>query len=495
MQAIPTAIGGGMHRSPTNFFGAKSLVVMSCLFGMILVLILGSSGLGMRDQGDYARSVSRIVGEPLAAPADAAPGAPTTRWALRQGIPVPNPSSGTSSFLFAAAAWLQSLYHDRFDLMHLGVAGKILLVAGIALLAFAAGRRLGLAAIGKGALAAGLLMAAFAAHNIGFLQSLYGEFSFFLGLPLLLAALLWTPGRGRLALLVVSLLLCGGAKAQFFYLPLLVLAVLWWQARASGRRPDGPTLGALMLVQVACLAPLAISDVMDFNRHHSTHLGSYLAMTETERDRLGLAPAERACIGVDAWGNRLERLDAVRLVRDAEHCQGPWPKSLFDTLRPYAVAPAAFWRMLAVGLPPHLTVRYFHVQEDNLYAAPLTANPGAVAHGLQRLTELRDALLRPWIVLMLLVSAVAIALHALRPHGSPGLGAPLLLLALLSMSQVPVALLGEGVRDLSKHLAGAQFALDLMLVLLAAHFIVALMRRGRHPGSSGNIADPGPVGA
>jgi hypothetical protein len=213
-------------------------------------------------------------------------------------------------------------------------------------------------------------------------------------------------------------------------------------------------------------------------------------MTDTERDRMGLAPAERACIGVDAWGNRLKRLDAVRLGRDADHCQGPWPKSLLDTLRPYAVAPAVAWRMLTIGLPPHLTVRYFHVQDDNLYAAPLTTNPGAVAHGLQRLTEFRDALLRPWVVLMLLVSAVAIALHGLRPDGSVGLAAPLLLLALLSMSQVPVALLGEGVRDLSKHLAGAQFALDLMLVLLAAHVVGARMRRSRHPETPGHLTDP-----
>ena len=162
----------------------------------------------------------------------------------------------------------------------------------------------------------------------------------------ILAALLLPPGRVRLAMLVVALLMCGGAKAQFFYLPLLVLPVLWWQARVAGGRLDGLTLATVLLVQGACLAPLAISDVMDFNRHHSTHLGSYLAMTESERDRLGLAPAERACIGVDAWGNRLESLDAVRLVRDTGDCPGPWPKSLLDTLRPYVVAPSAALRML-----------------------------------------------------------------------------------------------------------------------------------------------------
>ncbi len=457
-----------------------ALVLLLVLGG---VLAIGSAPLGMLDQGDYARTVSRVVGEPLPAEADAAKGAPATRWSLREGMPIPNPSSGTSSFLFAAAAALQSLYQDRFDLLHLGLAGKFVLVAALGLLAFMAARRQGFGAIGQGGLVLGLLLAAFAAHNIGFLQSLYGEYSFFLGLPLLLAALLWPPGRGRLVLLVVSLLMCGGAKAQFFYLPLLVLPVLWWQARAAGHRPDGLALAAILVVQGACLAPLAISDVMDFNRHHSTHLGSYLAMTESERDRLGLTPAERACIGVDAWGNRLESLDAVQYVPDSEHCSGTWPKSLLDTLRPYAVAPGVAWRMLTVGLPPHLTVRYFHVKADYLYAAPLKADPGVVAEGLQRLTDVRDGLLQPWALIVLLLAALAVAVHGMRRREGGGLAAPMLALVLVALSQVPVALLGEGVRDLSKHLAGAQYAVDLLIVLLLGHLAGMTRRARRRPAA------------
>lgn len=484
-ESSPTVAGSTSPPKPRA--GAASIAIRVLLLCLGLLLIVGSMSLGMVDQGDYPRTVSRIVGEPLPAAADAAPGAPVTRWALREGVPVPNPSSGTSSFLFAAAAWLQSLYQDRFDLLHLGAAGKAVLLAGIGLLAWVAGRRLGFGAVGQGALAAGLMLASFAAHNIAFLQSLYGEYSFFLGLPLLLAALLWPAGRGRLALLVVSLLMCGGAKAQFFYLPLLVLPVLWWGARAAGKRLDRLTLAAVLLVQGVSVVPLAISDVMDFNRHHSTHLGSYLAMTESERDRLGLAPAERACIGVDAWGNRLESLDAVQLVRDADHCPGPWPKSLLDTLRPYAAAPAAALRMVTVGLPPHLTVRYFHVRSDYPYAAPLKAKPGAVAKVLQLLTDIRDALLRPWALTLLLVAAMTSALRGLS-RGPGGLAAPVLLLALLVISQVPVVLLGEGVRDLSKHLAGAQYAFDLMLVLLSGHLAGALLHHRRRPADADHPA-------
>ena len=41
-----------------------------------------------------------------------------------------------------------------------------------------------------------------------------------------------------------------------------------------------------------------------------------------------------------------------------------------------------------------------------------------------------------------------------------------LILAVFIPSQFAVSLLGEGVRDLSKHLAGAQFSLDLLVVFL-----------------------------
>jgi hypothetical protein len=466
----------GAVSAPARSLRLRSLAVWAVVALLGLLLIHGSAPFGMADQGDFARTVSRVVGEPLSTAPGAGPDGPVTRWRLPEGLPVPNPSSGSSSFLFAAAAWLQSGYQDRFDLLHLGLAGKTLLLAGLWLLAVAAGRRGGFGAVGQGALAAGLMLAAFAAHNIGFLQSFYGEYSFVLGLPVLLAALLWPEGRMRKLLLLAGLVLCAGAKAQFFYLPLLVLAVLWLQARAAGRRLGASSVAGLLLVQGLCLLPLAASDVVGLNRHHSVRLGSHLAMTEAERDRLGLAPAERACIGVDAWGNRLETLDAVRLVRGEAQCP-VIDRTLLDVLRPYAVAPRAALRLVTVGLPPHLTVRYFHLQANYLYAVPLTHRSGPVTDALRGLTDMREGLLRPWALPLVLVAAFWVALRGLRREPADGLAAPLLLLALVCVSQVPVVLLGEGVRDLSKHLAGAQYALDLMLVLLAGHVGAALVRR------------------
>ncbi|WP_395791263.1 hypothetical protein [Aquimonas sp.] len=378
--------------------------------------------------------------------------------------------------LFAGAALLQAGYQDRFDLEHLGVAAKSIWVLSLLVLAIAVGKHLALVGTGRIVLAGVFLLVSFAAHNVAFLQSFYAEFSFFLGLPMLLAALLWGDGRARLGLLLVGLLMCGGAKAQFFYLPLLMLAVMWLQAQSRQSRLRSSTLGVLALAQVLCFAPLLISDVMGFNHHHSTYLGSYLAMTEPEREQMGLAPAERACIGVDAWGNRLLTLDSVDPVPGNSPCPGARSKSLLDTLRPYVAMPSVAVRLIASGLPPHLTVRYFHVDADAHYVVLTKIHVPTTTRALMRLTELRDALIRPWALPLLLSAALILALWRLS-RTADDVAAAGLLLILIFISQVIVALLGEGVRDLSKHLAGAQYALDLMLTLALARAILAARRR------------------
>lgn len=50
--------------------------------------------------------------------------------------------------------------------------------------------------------------------------------------------------------------------------------------------------------------------------------------------------------------------------------------------------------------------------------------------------------------------------------------APVAVLGVFAASQIVVSLLGEGVRDLGKHLAAGQYALDLAIAMLATLAIV-----------------------
>ena len=54
-----------------------------------------------------------------------------------------------------------------------------------------------------------------------------------------------------------------------------------------------------------------------------------------------------------------------------------------------------------------------------------------------------------------------------RVIGLRGLALAGLVLGLFVVSQIAITMLGEGVRDLSKHLWAAQWALDMLVLLLA----------------------------
>ncbi len=305
---------------------------------------------------------------------------------------------------------------------------------------------------------------AFAAHNTAFLQSLYPDAAFLLGLPLLVAAIVLPRGWRRAALVFVALGFCAASKVQYCYLPMLLLAVALCSRRSVPL--DKPFVAVVLLAQALSLLPFAAYGYGGVNRHHSTYLGSYLAMTPAELERIGVDAQERACIGADAWGNRLESAAAVRVVQRGGPCPAARDKSTSDAVRPYWQFPSLLPRLVASSLPAHFTVRYFHLDESTRYVVSVA--PGNWASGaLWRISEWREGLIGPF---------AALAICVLGWFALPAsLAAPARLLALFAVSQVPVALLGEGVRDLSKHLAGAQMALDFLIVLLA--FGLALQLR------------------
>ena len=136
-----------------------------------------------------------------------------------------------------------------------------------------------------------------------------------------------------------------------------------------------------------------------------------------------------------------------------------------DVLRPYIVHPDLLFRLWAWAAPAHFTVFYFHVYPQTRYLTPSDHNSYHSGKILVAASRLREMLLtRHYLALVL--AGVVCALFGSRLGLAPNVSAATMLLTLFSLSQFGVCLLGEGIRDLSKHLAAAQFCLDLLAVFV-----------------------------
>lgn len=456
----------------------RGVLMLGSIVGVLLLtLAIGASRFLMIDQGDYPRTVSRIVAAPVDEIALPHSRAVATRWRLDPPSAMrPNLSSGSASMAFHALALAQSPL-GAYDVRAVGAASAVLTGLGVVLAALLLVR-----AAGAGA-AAGLVAAsialplALAAHNSAFLTSFYGEFAFVVAAPWVLVALLLSPSRARSALLFIAVAIAALAKAQNLMLPTLLLALAALPAVAGGRaaafdpRLRRIDVAGLLAIQLMALAMVAKGDYGHYNAHHATYLGAFFVVGTADVERSGVAPPAEGCIGVDRWGNRLATVDSTTPLPAPAHCRGAPPRSMADVLALYAESPAALFVLAAKALPVHATVDYFHVAREARYVHAV--EPTSATRVLQQVSRWRDAVIRGSgvviVPLLFLLSAAGLARGRYRAAAFP-----LTVLALFTLSQIGVSLLGEGVRDLSKHLAMGQYAIDLGLVVLAAVGVAAL---------------------
>ena len=141
-------------------------------------------------------------------------------------------------------------------------------------------------------------------------------------------------------------------------------------------------------------------------------------------------------------------------------------------------------RLAEFALPHHFTAHYFPVYPHYPYLKRLDDGARPVTTLLTRMTAARDRFVTPLAPVLLLGGLGFFALSRRAGEGLRRLAVGGLILSLFIATQVVVALLGEGVRDLSKHLWGAQLALDLLLVLIVLQAIGWLpWRRGAWPAA------------
>lgn len=447
-----------------------------------LVLLLASHSIGMLNQGDYGRAIARFLHYPLGP--EGGFGSPQgVVWAFRDDPRSPAGGGGTSSFLFWAAAWLQRLVADHYSVLATGLVARIGLLFCAERLGACLSRTLGGGLAMRFALGALFALALFAAHNVAFTNALYMEFAFVLFLPVLVLGLLRMDTRWGQVALVLGAVMCGAAKAQFFYLPALLGIALAWTAVRTRQRPGWVIVVGLALAQVLALVPLARSGYTQINYHHATQLGSYLAMSPAQRAAYAPDGSIERCVGIDAWGNRLAGLDAVRLEPGHESCLGEVTLGARDVLAPYLHHPGLLPGLWLGTAPTHFTVDYFHLDQEGRYIVPVDGDAYGPGQLLVSLSAARDRLIGPWVALVL-IAAASLAGAGGVGRLPPGLATALLFLAALAASQLLVSLVGEGVRDLSRHWAGAQLAIDLLAVCLVAWALCFMSLARQRPGSA-----------
>lgn len=426
-----------------------------------VALVWGSQALLFADTNDFQRVVGHLYLTPVG---------DGIRWALPER-PFRMPGNPElASHMFTFAGWVQRyLPGNVFDLSRTALAAKVLLLGYAAVLGWQCAVALQRGAVWCAVFALAWLAAFFMAHNIGMAQSFYAEYACLIALPLMLLGMLASRRAARLLCLGVGALVCGLAKVQYFYWPLLVLLCLWVGSRWQRVLPDRGLLKLLFAVQILCLVPLLIGKNAGLNAYHGVYLGSYMVLTPAQLDGLQLPAERRDCIGVDAWGNALSGPGGTQVQHTDRDCYPVTPKlGKGDVLRPYLHYPLTLWRLARFALPSHFTVQYFHVFPGHYYLQRHDGGAKPVTDLLLRMSEVRDRIVTPLAPLFLLAALALLAAsrswHAvrLRPLAAGGL-----LLALLVVSQVVIVLLGEGVRDMSKHLWAAQLALDMLVVLTA----------------------------
>lgn len=445
----------------------------------------GASGFVMMDQGDYGRTVQRLIAEPVEPLALPHSMPVSQRWRLQ---PISDWKlrlyRGSATPMIAAAALPAALIQRPFDTRHMAIGGSLLVALGMFLCAWRLADR---QAVPTAAVAAAVtLPLVLAAHNAALLGSFYAELALVVALPFVVLALLMPAGGRSHGLLFVATAVAAMAKAPFFYLPLLVAVGLWLSDRIARKRSILPVLprrrgawAALAAAQLLAVIVLVRGEYAAINAHHATFLGSDYGLDAEGLTRAGLPSHLHHCVGVDYWGNRVPTPSAVRIEPRPAGCEDLPTRTFGQALGTYLQDPGRFMALATASLPVHTRADYFHLKPEAPYRHRV--DEGRAARLLEAVSRGRDVPLHGMGYPLL---SLALLLALLTPWAwrLGAAWAPLVVLAAFASSQVVVSLLGEGVRDLGKHLAAGQYALDLALALLIALGVLRILRNAMPHG-------------
>ena len=469
-------------RTPQYHSGKWWIFHITTYLPIILVgiwLIVQSLSITTLDQGDYSRAISPF----LTGPADGAEyrhwEKPTMEWQFRSPFALSQIDNSATGY-FTLNAYAQQWVRATFSLPLLGLTSKVITLLLLIILARRIAAQCSWGLLGTNLIAIALAIAYFMAHNVYLLNSFYQEHVFWLGLPILLAGLLDTARWRSSIWILVGATLCGLAKTQFFYIPLLVLILQvlwsWWQKKLQ--QPF--LIVGLLMVQILCTIPLLTNPYRALNFYHATYYGSYFLASPQTRAQLAITPNTERCIGSDRWGMVLSGKEGNEAGPTISSCFDDVHLTTYDVLRPYVLEPSLLWKMWRFSKPALWTAQPFHNLPNHPYViTPLGLNaqgepyPFPVDQALLGYSSWREQHLTQRVQsVSLLALCLAGILFFFKRLGQLPLA--IFFLTALLWSQIAIALMGEGFRDLGKHYAAAQLSYDLLVVVLGVSILMML---------------------
>ncbi len=453
----------------------KTLIYNYFVLLTSLFFIYLSKEISFYNQGDFWRSIGFMLESPIELQE------PNTHpygfiWTYKDRLDTSIISYSSSTFYFYIFCTIQKVYSKYFDVFLMSFFSKTVVVLFCSAIAKKISEICTLGYLFRYLVFMLLTCTMFLSHNIGILNSFYQEYSFVVFFPALIYGLLCLNTRAGKAFICLGALFCGGSKLQYFYLPILIVCLYFINSYFSETRISKKLVYLLLLIQIVCFAPIFYNNYSNLNYYHSTFLGSYLVASADQLDSLGIDKEFLECVGVDAWGNHLSGPGGTLVDPGAKSCIDMKKISFNDIIYPYIKYPQMFYKLLKFAMPHHFTANYFNVYKKLQYIMPsdkINFHSGSIlVYG----TSLRQKLFQKFFS-AIFIFCIIVTFHNFN-HPNPLNFASLFLLFFI-LTQLVMCLVGEGIRDLSKHLLATQLALDLLILFCIFQLSLIFIRKTR----------------
>ncbi|CDH25639.1 hypothetical protein [Xenorhabdus bovienii] len=283
--------------------------------------------------------------------------------------------------------------------------------------------------------------------NLSLFSSFYQEQVLLIFLPLFLITTFSNTTKS-IIIGAISITIMACSKSQFFYIPIFILVyyVIFNQERLKLKIP---LMLLSLLISISFI--LFSTGATNLNKYHSNYFGIYKYM-QIHNIQLP-EKVQEECIGIDAWGNKYDFYNGAIHTEIGEKCF--WDNNTVDFSD--AIKEILKHPLIILNLPYDDSMKnfygenYFHVYK----ASKLIQNNTGV---LSNITDAMDYLFNNLrFSLLLLCMIIPLFFRGQNFAGT------FFILGCLGVSQLYISFIGEGYRDINKHLFGMNLSFDFII--------------------------------